>query len=972
MRSTLSRIMPIIIVIALAFWLIGNLINPTLVLAAGLISVNPTSGPPGISVTVTGSGFSDNETGIAVTYDGTTVASGITANAQGGWSANFVVLASPSGSHTIVASGPNSASTTFTVTPAMSINRTSGAPGISVTVTGSGFSANETGIIVTYDGTPVASGITVNAQGGWSANFIVPASPSGSHTIDASGASTSATTVPDITFTTTAGISLSRTSSAPGSSVTITGFGFAAGETGITVTYDGTVVASGITANAQGGWSANFIVPASPFGSHTIDVSGASTSAATVPDIAFATTAGISVSRTSGAPGISVTVTGSGFSANETGITVTYDGTAAASGITANAQGGWSANFIVPASPSGSHTIDASGASTSAAIVPDVTFATTAGVYINRTSGAPGSSVTITGFGFTAGETGITVTYDGTAVASGITANSQGGWTTTFPVPESAAGSHNIGAYGSVTRAPSVGEAVFNIGAGISVSPTLGSVGATVDVTGSGFAPNSPLRFIYDNKDTPLEEVATTDATGSFSKSIIIPKSRHGTHTIEVEDGQKNSSKVTFTIESMPPAVPRPMSPKDGARLGIVGAIKPTLKWAGVTDASGVTFIVQVDTSPDFSQPILERTDIPGNQYALTAADALTRGEYYWRVKAVDGASNESAWSQPQSLKSGIMPPWALVTIIVLIVLVAIGTVYLLLARQRARKREAVAVAGAEIPQVVPAQWRLVEPEETSAQRPLPWKLALPQPAKGTKILSAEDQARLKVIVDFAGSLPLVEPGYNVDWLVDLVETGMGVEVSAQVYTQILKGEFQVRYEPAWMRHPTYQDLTVLLQGQPLLQDLNTFVDAVNRCASEAILLLRDIYRDSVTEIPVDFLERGGWAFISAVYSDAVSWFLGKSLRDPSERDYSIKLGGVPGKETETILCGEEPTSFAGPLIEAPDEKEALRLRALHLRLRHTYRISSGPRQVVGMMTQLGVQRDRLLNVLSQFSRLTQ
>lgn len=49
--------------------------------------------------------------------------------------------------------------------PAISISRTKGAPGTSVTVTGSGFGASERGITVTFDGTPVASGISANPQG---------------------------------------------------------------------------------------------------------------------------------------------------------------------------------------------------------------------------------------------------------------------------------------------------------------------------------------------------------------------------------------------------------------------------------------------------------------------------------------------------------------------------------------------------------------------------------------------------------------------------------------------------------------------------------------------------------------------------------------------------------------------------------------------------------------------------------------
>jgi hypothetical protein len=491
-------------------------------------------------------------------------------------------------------------------------------------------------------------------------------------------------------------------------------------------------------------------------------------------------------------------------------------------------------------------------------------------------------------------------------------------------------------------------------------------VGGTVKITGFGFAANSALTFTYDDREIPAEGV-TTDATGSFSKSFTVPKSEAGNHTINVVDWQRNSAKVGFTMDNTPPPVPSLVSPGDGARLGIVGGITPTFKWSNVADPSGVTYVLQVDTSSDFSQLVLEKADISGNRYTPTATESLPRGEYYWRVKAIDGASNESSWSQPRLLKSGLMALWVLVTIIVLAVAAVGGGVFALV-RPRARRREAIAVPTGEMPQVVPGQWRTIEPQEVTRERQLPWRLALPEAPKGAKTISTEDQARLKIITDFAQSLPLVEPGYNVDWLVDLIETGMGIQMSAPVYEQLLKGELQVRYEPPWIRHPAYQDLTTLLTGQSILQELNAFVDGVGHCASEAISLLQQIYRDAITEVPPDFLERGGWGFISAVYADAMSWFVGKSLRDPSERDYIIKPRGGPDEGgEERWLCGEETISFAGQLLLAPDDKEALRFQALHLRLRRTWRNNSQARQIAAVITQLEIQRSRLLNVFSQF-----
>jgi hypothetical protein len=800
----------------------------------------------------------------------------------------------------------------------------------------------------------------------------VPASASGSHNIDTSGSVTTPAIVPDLTFTVTSGISLSRQSGAVGSSVTVTGSGFAASETGITVTYDGTPVAQDITADSGGGWTADFVVPASASGAHTIDAYGSTTPMANIPNKTFTVTSGISISRSSGAAGSSLTVIGSSFGASETGITVTYDGTPVAQGITANSDGGWSVAFVVPASASGSHSIDAYGLVTTAASVPNMTFTVTAGISISRSSGTAGSSVTVTGSGFGAGETGITVTYDGTPVAQSITANSLGGWIATFEVPASTSGSHKIGAYGSLTQTTSASEVNFNIGAAVSVSPNNGNVGETVDLTCSGFAANAPLTLSYDNQ-TITAQGGTTDSSGSFSESITIPKSVHGSHTITVTDNQNNKAKVTFTIESTPPAVPRLLSPGDGARIGLRGGIKPTLKWTGVTDLSGVTYTLEVDTSSDFSQPILQITDITGTSHTLTSAQALPKGEYYWRLEAVDGASNESGWSQPWLLKSGLMAPWALALIIIFSIAAASAIAYFLVVRLRRRRAQFIPVPAVDISEVMLGRLRLPQAEEAIKNKALPPRLALPQPTKRGKMMSGEELASLKVILDFAQSLPLAEPGYTVNWLVDLLQSSTGVEVSVSVYEQLLEGEVQVHYEPTWMRHPTYRELTTLLRGQPLLQDLNAFIDLVNRCASESTVLVQEIYQDAIAEIPSDFLAKGGWEFISAVYSDALSWFLGKSLRDPAEQDYILKRG----EEGGTLwLWGGDNTSFAVPLIQVLNENEASAARALHLKLRRAYRNSDRARQIVSMMTQIEVQRYRLANAFSQafseFSRSIQ
>ncbi|HEX7475381.1 MAG TPA: hypothetical protein VF318_05390, partial [Dehalococcoidales bacterium] len=328
-------------------------------------------------------------------------------------------------------------------------------------------------------------------------------------------------------------------------------------------------------------------------------------------------------------------------------------------------------------------------------------------------------------------------------------------------------------------------------------------------------------------------------------------------------------------------------------------------------------------------------------------------------------------------LTSGTMSPGILI-LIILAVLVVLALIYFLVIRRiiAGRRRQPAPATATEvvIPEIVNAEYRTFEIDDPTKKRALPWRLALPQApaaAKGPKTLSAEDQARLKTVIDFARSLPLVETGPNTNWLVDLAENESGSTASPTLYAQIINGEIQVKYEPAWMRHPSYLDLQTLLEGQPVLQDLDTYVDAINHSAAEAVFLLQDVYRDVSAEVTLDIFAGGGWSYISAVYTDAFSWFRGKYLREPSERDYSIKAETEgAGVAASVSLNGEQNTPFPGRLILVPIEADAILLRTLHLKLRRNYRNNERAKELAGMIAQLEVQRNRLLNAFAQFNRL--
>ena len=102
----------------------------------------------------------------------------------------------------------------------------------------------------------------------------------------------------------------------------------------------------------------------------------------------------------------------------------------------------------------------------------------------------------------------------------------------------------------------------------ISVSPTTGYIGMTINVIGSGFASNSALSFYYDGN--PLTSVQTvTDDSGNISTSITIPVSKAGKHTIKVSDASNNNFSASFSIDNTPPPIPNPTSPADGSKISL-------------------------------------------------------------------------------------------------------------------------------------------------------------------------------------------------------------------------------------------------------------------------------------------------------------------------------------------------------------------------------------------------------------------
>ena len=157
----------------------GRELDTVTVHGVGALSIDPTSGPVGTSVTIMGSGFGTIQG--TVTFGG--IAAGITS-----WSDTRVVVEVPAGltsgalSVVLTVGGQPITVGTFTVTtppgPGPTITSLSPDSGIVtrwVTITGMGFGASQGASTVTFNGTPVSSGGIIS----WSDTVIEARVPAG-------------------------------------------------------------------------------------------------------------------------------------------------------------------------------------------------------------------------------------------------------------------------------------------------------------------------------------------------------------------------------------------------------------------------------------------------------------------------------------------------------------------------------------------------------------------------------------------------------------------------------------------------------------------------------------------------------------------------------------------------------------------------------------------------------------------------
>ncbi len=620
------------------------------------IAVLPTGGPPGSSVAVTGSGFGHSTT-ISITFDSLFVDQA-SSDTSGAFTKTITIpTTATTGAHTIAANdGTSLANAPFTVTPAqplITFTPTSGTTGTIVTISGSNFGASKT-ITIKFDNTNIVTNptpVVSSSTGAFSGITItIPSTAAtGSHTISA----TDGTSTPSGIFNVVASaVTLTPTSGATGTVVTVSGINFAASAT-ITIKFDNTNIATNPTtviSSSTGSFSATITIPiAAIAGSHTITATdGIKTQSAIFTVVARS----ITLTPTSGIVGSTTTVKGTGF-APSASITIKFDTVLSStnpSSIVADSSGAFSASVTIPSTAVGDHTISATDitGNTATATFSVIVSGT---ITLSSDNGNLGASITVTGSNFNP-NSAITIKFDTTVLPTTpatITTTSSGTFTAAILIPLTAtAGAHPITAIDASGR---VGSATFSVAQGgtITLMPTNGVTGTEVKIVGSSFTANTQVQIKFGKitvATNPTALIAGNDGSvqGIFYTPVGITA---GKYVVVATDAAGKIGTAVFTILG---AISITLSPTSGPA-------GTTVTVSGSNFAPNTIVTITFDNNAVTSNPSSIATNSTGAFTATITIPSLPTGTHTVAIKVgTDTASATFTITQAQQALINISP----------------------------------------------------------------------------------------------------------------------------------------------------------------------------------------------------------------------------------------------------------------------------------------------------------------------------
>jgi thermopsin len=415
------------------------------------VSVSPSQGPVGASVTVSGTGFTESSPLASLVFDGITISScssgSLTTSSLGSFTCTLRVTSGMSGTTVTAtdASGPTATATFTITTPTIAVSPTQGPVGATAMVTGTGFSDSTTLASLSFGGRPISSctsgSLATNASGSFSCTLAVPSGTTTSviRATDAGGGT--ATT----TFTVTSVAIRAAPSLGPvGALVTVTGTGFSASTMLASLGFDGVTISAcssgSLVTTATGSFSCTLTVPS---GTTSATVTATDAGGQVARGVFFVTTPIIAVLPSQGPVGAAVLLVGAGFSVSST-VRLVFDG-AGVSGcvggsLTTSRLGLFECTLTVPSGTSSTlvTATDVGGRVASAHFA-----VTTPKITVSPSQGPVGATVTVAGTGFSEGSR-VALVFDGVGVthctSGSLTTNTGGTFSCTFKVPAHTSG----------------------------------------------------------------------------------------------------------------------------------------------------------------------------------------------------------------------------------------------------------------------------------------------------------------------------------------------------------------------------------------------------------------------------------------------------------------------------------------------------------------------------------------------------
>lgn len=254
----------------------------------------------------------------------------------------------------------------------------------------------------------------------------------------------------------------------------------------------------------------------------------------------------IVLSPESGSAGTTVTINGANFISYAGDRVHVYFGgiQIAGSPLTVPANGDFSINFQVPdnIAPGRSYiTVRDKDGNQIGDSMPF--FVPKPDVRLNVVGGVVGTSVTLSGVGFHAGDTINFYYSNGTATELGtVVATPVGECTYIFAIPDSTGGGHTVAAK---DLAGNRAEVVFTVIPSIILDPISGAIGDKITVTGAGFGYNSHVVIDFGEEQVAVDK---TDENGSFKATFSVPDTKLQTYSVQAKDTEGNVVDEAFTI----------------------------------------------------------------------------------------------------------------------------------------------------------------------------------------------------------------------------------------------------------------------------------------------------------------------------------------------------------------------------------------------------------------------------------------